>query len=158
MAYRPQFAMFTPPGFTDVSFVRPVTAAQDPTGGIPAGSFYNNYIVQMDNDADQIIRSLFWQGEQQGQGASTTINSVQIQLRDAYGNYLTDGYIPLWLYAYGAGVNPPDGGSGRAKVFEPELYCPKGSVLIFDFFNPAGTSNYPGYLELRGVKRMAGCA
>jgi hypothetical protein len=80
-------------------------------------------------------------------------------MRDTYGNYLTDGYIPLWLLFWGAGSTTPDGGSGRAKVFEPELYCEPGSIFLFDFFNPPGaTYQYPGLFELRGVKRLPeGC-
>ena len=127
---RPQFAFTTPAGFEDIPFVRPVVGGQDPVIEIPAGQYLNDYIIQMDNDAVQIFRSLFVEGVQQGQLAS-----LQMQLRDAFGNYLTDGYVPLWLYCWGAGSTPPDGGSGRAKVFEPEVYCPPGSVMIADFYN-----------------------
>lgn len=153
---RPQYFFTTPAGYRDISFVRPVTYNQDPSGGIPPGQYLYNYIVQLDNDAPQIFRSLFWQGEQQGQGAGALSGSVQIQLRDAFGNYLTDGYIPLWLLFWGAGSTFPDGGSGRAKVFEPELYCPPGSVLILDYFNPSSSVTayqYPGLMEFRGIKR-----
>lgn len=154
---RPQFFFETPPGFKDIPFVRPVTYGQDSSGGIPAQSYLNNYIVQMDNDAPQIIRSLFWQGQQQGQGAGPLSGSVQIQLRDAFGNYLTDGYVPIWLYFWGAGSTPPDGGSGRCRPFESELYCPPGSVLTIDYFNPSSSATayqYPGLMEFRGVKRL----
>ena len=147
--FRPQFSFQTPKGFKDVPYVLPVTFGQNVTGGLPAGQYYPNFILQTDNDAASIFRSLFWQGEQQGE-----TDPMQVQLRDAYGNYLTDGYIPLWLYAWGAGNTTPDGGSGRAKVFEPELYCPPGSVLIIDYFNPsAGGTQLPGNFEFRGVKR-----
>ena len=129
--FRAQFSFGTPPGFKDVPYVRPVTVGQDVNVPIPSGEFYNNYIIPLDNDAPSIFRSLFIQGVQQDQPSQ-----IQMQLRDAFGNFLTDGYIPLDLYAWGAGNTPPDGGSGRAKVFEPELYCPKGSVLIADFYNP----------------------
>lgn len=137
---RPQFFFKTPPGFRDESFVRPVNIGQDISGVIPAGQFVNNFVIQMDQDAPQIIRSLFVEGAQQDENPN-----LHIQLRDAYGNFLTDGYIPLWLYADGAGSTSPDGGSGRAKVFEPELYCPPGSVLIADFFSPGGVLGIPTY-------------
>lgn len=154
---RPQFFYSTPAGYKDVPFVRPVTYGQDPSGGISPGQYLRDFVVQLDNDAPQLFRSLFWQGEEQGQGAGPLTGSVQIQLRDAYGNYLTDGFIPLWLLAWGAGSTFPDGGSGRAKVFEPELYCPEGSILLIDYFNPDTASyQYPGLLEFRGVKRLKG--
>ena len=155
---RPQYFYATPAGFVDVPFCNPITYGENATGGIPPGQYLRNFVVQLDNDADQLFRSLFWQGEQQGEGAGPLSGSVQIQLRDAYGNYLTDGYVPIWLLCWGAGSTPPDGGSGRAKVFEPELYCPKGSALLIDYFNPDSIYQYPGLMEFRGVKRYpAGC-
>ena len=150
---RPQFFNVTPPGFKDVPYVKPITYGENPVGvTLAPGQIYNDFVVQLDNDFDQIFRSLFWQGVQQGEAGS-----VQIQLRDAFGNYLTDGYVPIYLLCWGAGSTPPDGGSGRAKVFEPELYCPLGSILLIDFQNPdTAASSYalPGLFEFRGVKRM----
>lgn len=157
---RPQYFYRTPDGFLDIPFVRPVTFGQDPTGSIPPQQYLNDYIVQLDNDAPQLFRSLFWQGEEQGQGAGPLTGSIQIRMRDAYGNFITDGFVPIWLYCWGAGSTPPDGGSGRAKVWEPELYCPSGSVLTIDFYNPGVEAfAYPGLLEFRGIKRFpVGCA
>jgi hypothetical protein len=157
---RPQYFFTTPPGFQDVPFVQPVNPGQDVFGLIPPGQFLSNYVITLDTDAPQIYRSLFWQGLEQGQGAYPSSGSVQIHLRDVYGNELTDGYVPIWLYCWGAGSTPADGGSGRAKVFESELYCLPGSVLLIDFYNP-DTANFafPGLLEFRGVKRWPeGCA
>lgn len=152
--HRPQYYYETPKGYKDVPFVRPVVFLQDATGDFPPGQFLNDYVVQMDNDAPQLIRSVFFQGSNQGQ-ASAPQNSGQIRLRDAFGNYITDGFVPIWLYAWGAGETPPDGGSGRTKVFEPELYCPPGSVLMIDYFNPDSPAfQYPGLIEFRGVKRF----
>ena len=151
---RPQFFFSTPSGFKDVPFVRPVNFGQDAAAGIPPGQYWRNYVVQLDNDVPQIFRSWFWQGEEQGEGAGPLSGSIQVQLRDAYGNYLTDGFVPLWLLCWGPGSTPPDGGSGRCKVFEPELYCRAGSILLIDYFNPDGsTYTYPGLMEFRGVKR-----
>jgi len=162
-AYRPQYFYRTPPGYVDIPFVRPVTIGQDPTYDLAQGTSGLNYVVQMDYDAPQIIRSIFYQGANQGQGAGILSGAVQLQVRDTRGYALTDGYLPLWLYAYGAGNTPQDGGSGRGKVFEPESYCDPGSVWLFDFFAP-GTSlvnpgfKVPGLFELRGVKRYKqGC-
>jgi hypothetical protein len=67
---RPQYFYTTPSGFRDEPYVKPVTFGQDPTGGIPPGTVLNDYVVQLDNDAPQLFRSLFWQGEQQGRGLS----------------------------------------------------------------------------------------
>lgn len=134
--FRPQFFWPTPPGAKDVPFVRPVTYGTDVNIQLLPGRIFQNFLIQMDYDAPQFIRSMFWQGEQQGQGAGTLARSVQVQLVDAFGVDMTDGYIPLWLFGWGSGVTPPDGGSGRCKVFEPEIYCPPGSVLKLNFFNP----------------------
>jgi hypothetical protein len=156
---RPQFQYSTPPGFKDVPYKRPVSVGQDNTGSIAAGGYVWQYAVNLDTDAHQRFRSLFWQGQQQGQGATATAGSLQIQMRDGDGLYLTDGFIPIWLFCWGAGSTPPDGGSGRAKVFEPELVCRAGGQLLIDFFNPDGANYvYPGYFELCGVKRWpVGC-
>lgn len=134
---RPQYFNSTPSGFRDVPYVKPVTAGQNVSGLIPANGYLLNYVIQLDNDAPQLFRSLFIEGIEQAQAAG-----IQMQLRDAFGVFLTDGYVPLHLFALGAGSTPPDGGSGRAKVFEPELFCPAGSVLIADFYNPS-TSAVP---------------
>lgn len=156
--WRPQYFHPTPKGFVDTPFVRPVNYGQDPNWTIPPGQFLTDYIVRMDEDADQLIRSLFWQGPQQGFAAGPASGSIQIQLRNPNGFYLTDGYVPIWLYCWGAGSTTPDGGSGRAKVFEPELFCPSGSNLIIDFFNPDGGSYFsPTLLEFRGIKRNPIC-
>jgi len=151
---RPQFEYYTPKGFRDVPYKRPVTSA-----AIPPGQYLWQFAVLLDTDAPQRFRSLFWQGQQQGQGASSTAGSLQIQMRDCDGLYLTDGFIPIWLYCWGAGSTPPDGGSGRAKVFESELVCPAGGVILIDFYNPDGANyQYPGYFELCGIKRWPeGC-
>ncbi len=131
---RPQYYYRTPRGYKDVPFVRPVNFDQDPPIVIPVGGFLNDYIIQMDNGEPQLIRSLFVLGPNQD-----TLIDLQMRLRDAFGNELTDGYVPLVLFASGAGETPPDGGSGRTKVFEPELYCPAGSTLILDLYNPGPT-------------------
>lgn len=162
-AYRPQFFYRTPPGYVDIPFVRPVTEGQDASGGIPQGQSFLNYVVQMDYDAPQIIRSIFFQGVNQGQGAGVLSGSMQVQVRDPRGYALTDGYVPFWLYMSGAGNTPQDGGSGRCKVFESEVYCDPGSLWLFDFFAPGSSLvfpgfQYPGLFELRGVKRYKqGC-
>ncbi len=145
--YRPQFFFPTPKGYRDESFVRPVTVGQDPSGTIPAGQYINDYAIRMDTDAPQIIRSLFIEGKQQNQNSN-----IQMRLRDAFGNFLTDGYVPLWLYGSGAGSTPPDGGSGRTKLFESEIYCPPGSVLLADFFAPGGAATIPIFA---GPSRMS---
>jgi hypothetical protein len=130
---RPQYFFTTPKGFRDMPFVRPVNPAQDDpaVASILPGQYLWNYVVTLDTDAPFLCRSLFVQGLQQSE-----IQNLQVQLRDAFGNFLTDGFVPLWLYCWGAGSTSPDGGSGRAKVFESELYCPKGGCLILDFYNP----------------------
>jgi len=153
--FRPQFQYGTPPGFKDVPFVRPVCFGQDPSGGVAAGEYLLNYIVQLGADAPQLFRSLSVQGADQGQVAD-----FQCQIRDAYGNYLTDGFVPLSLLAWTAGSAPPNAGSGRCKMFEPELFCPAGSCLIIDFFQPDAIGNdiYSGLWEFRGIKRYPeGC-
>jgi hypothetical protein len=151
---RPQFWWATPSGFKDVPYVRPLSLGQDPVISMVAGQQVQSYQITLDNDADQLFRSLFMQGIQQGQ---TT--GVQVQWRDAQSVYLTDGFVPTYLYCWGAGSTPPDGGSGRAKVWEPELYCPRGGILYIDFFSPGGGFVIPGYMELCGVKRYpaGGC-
>lgn len=137
---RPQFFHATPEGYQDIPFVRPVVLGQDLGGTLVDGEILNDFIIQLDNDAPQIFWSLFIEGVQQDQAAE-----IHMRLRDAFGNFLTDGYVPLWLYAWGAGSETPDGGSGRAKVFEPEIYCPPGSVLIADFLSSGGTVGLPTY-------------
>ena len=128
--YRPQFQFGTPPGYVDVPYVRALAVGQDPSFVVPPGEVLLNYVLQLDADAPTLFRSLFVQGALQGQD-----NDIQLRIRDAFGNYLTDGFVSVSLFAWGAGKSP-DSGSGRCKIWEPELYCPAGSVLMIDFFNP----------------------
>lgn len=109
--------------------MRPLAVGQDPAFIVPPGEFFLNYILQLDADAPTLFRSLFVLGAIQGQD-----NDMQIRVRDSFGNFITDGFVKLSLFAWGAGN--PDQGSGRCKIFEPELFCPAGSTLILDFFNP----------------------
>lgn len=157
---RPQFFWPTPPGYKDVPFVKPVTLSQNATITLPAGDQYRSYIVQMDWDAPQLIRGFFWEGANQGQAAGPLSGSIQVQIVDAFGVEMTDGYLPIWLLGWGSGVTQPDGGSGRAPVFEPEMYCPPGSVVKLNFYNPDGADFImPGLLEYRGIKRYPeGCS
>lgn len=157
--FRPQFFYETPAGFRDEPYVRPVTTSQDVQITISPGEQYRSYIVQMDYDAPQLIRSLFWQGANQGQAAGPLTGSFAVQIISPFDVEMTDGFIPIWLLGWGSGVTQPDGGSGRAKVFEPEVYSPAGSVWRFNFFDPdGGTIILPTLFELRGVKRYPeGC-
>lgn len=129
---RPQFYWPTPDGYKDYPYVRPVPYDNEAQISIPPGQFLYHYVVRMDEDAPTIIRSLYVEGLDQN---AQNIN-LHIQLRDAWGVLLTDDFVPLNLYAVGSSVTPPDGGSGRTKVFEPELYCPPGSNITFDLYNP----------------------
>lgn len=143
--YRPQMAFQTPPGFRDEQFhysfdstIVPVLAT-----AILAGQVVNDIYFQLQNDAEFICRGIKVQ-------LATAASNLQLWLKDPFGNYLSQTYIPLATYATGAGTQV----IGRMIVpFEPEIACPAGSIFTAFLLNPTLGSVTPPAFTFFGVKR-----
>jgi hypothetical protein len=136
--YRPQWPYAEPDDARDEVFVvGPFSMVIDGTGLLT-----QSVPVQLDDDVDYYIRSIKLQtqvGTTGGQGTG-----MLVRLRDPYGNPLCAGGsstaapIPLIQnadLALGLGVwaNQEDGLNAWAWVMEPEIACPPGGTLLFDF-------------------------
>src|SRR5262249_52965847 len=94
----PQFFFPTPPGFKDEPFVLPISFAQNINITLAPGEQYRSYVIRMDSDYDQYIRSIFWQGTQQGQGPKDLGYGLKVKLIVAFGYDFPAGLIPCGCY------------------------------------------------------------
>jgi hypothetical protein len=136
--YRPQWPYSEPSDSRDEVFVvGPFSLVIDGTGLLT-----QSVPVQLDDDVDYFIRAIKLQtqvGTLGGQGTG-----MLVRLRDPYGNPLCAGGastaapIPLianpdLVLGLGNWANQQDGLNAFAWVMEPEIGCPPGGTLLFDF-------------------------
>lgn len=175
--FRPHFAYPTPAGFHDENADYPFDCRQVGTGGVsPTGNY--SMTLALDSDAPFLWRALLWEF---ADPYFFLAGQVLGRIRDAFGNYLSDNFVPLlvlaqpcymtqpWIGANAA--TPPTGphlagplSLGMGVPLPEELYCPASSTLSIDLFllnaSYAGTPVSPGRLLARGVKRrkLSDCA
>lgn len=145
-AFRPQYAFRTPPGFRDETFHYIFDGTTNPALGASLGSSQttrDNYL-QTQNDAEFIIRA--WKILSPALGAS----SLQIQVRDAFGNYLSFVFVPLSCYLTPSGA--PVVGFLPVSM-EAELVVPASGFVAVNFENLTTGGATPPKLMLLGVKR-----
>jgi len=150
MNFRPQFAFRTPPGFRDETFHYTFDATTNAALGVAlaAGQTSRDNYLQGQNDAEFIVRA--WRILMAAPGTST----LQIQIRDAFGNFLSFVSIPLNCYLTPAGA--PVVGFLPVPM-EPELVIPASGFLILDFVNLTTGAVTPPKITLSGVKRHPEC-
>lgn len=123
MGYRPQFPYSTPPQFEDKDFIHyfdQTNALQLKNAlALAAGQTILAIPLQLETDAP-----FFWRAIQIKGPAN-----FAIRLRDPYGNYLTDDYVPLPLGDAGEETSVF---GGLPVILNPEVQCPAGSVLLLD--------------------------
>jgi hypothetical protein len=182
MAYRPHFAYSTPKGYVDERAEFPFDYRQAPgfnSTSVPYLQYQGNIPFRLDEDAEFRWRGISWEYPDPG---FFYAGQIAIRLRDAYGNYLSNDFIPILNYAQGYHVMQPwddTGGSigdpppspplffapfagGMGVAWSDELVCPASSVLWLDVMNLnesfEGVSL--GRFMARGVKRrpLADCA
>ena len=174
MAYRPHFAYATPLGMVDENADYPFDYRQA-AGNIPATGSYS-LTLALDSDADFLWRSLLWVYPIP---VFFLAGQVAARIKDPYGNYLSNDFVPLMILGgpqYTAqpwtGVNaatPPAGlelcapfSVGMGCPLVDEIFCPRSSTLSIDLFlfNAGVSPNAVGRMLARGVKRrkLADCA
>ena len=143
--YRPQYAFETPRGFRDetfhYSFDKSTVAALGVS--IAAGALVNDIILQLQNDAEFVCRAIKVHLAAAG-------SNLDLWLKDPFGNYLSQTYIPINRAYRGAGI----GVVGRLPVIiEPEIICPAGGMWTAYLYNPTTGALMPPAFTLFGVKR-----
>ena len=194
MPSRPHFARSTPPGFRDETARYPFdwrqiapTAASEPDSDPPftaasplpvsftlGGSPIANLFLRLDLDAPFLWRGVSWECPIFTQLQAFLDGNIAIRVRDPWGNYLSNDFIPILNWAQGyyvwqpwlqsgaltgpLWVAPSAGGMGVA--FADEIYCPAGSTVAIDLINLQPNNpesqlslNNIGRLLARGVKR-----
>ena len=173
MAYRPHFAYSTPPGMTDEPALFPFDYRQ--TGGtIPASGLYSMTLA-FDSDADFLWRDLLWEYPDP---YFFLAGQVGARIRDPYGNYLADNFVPLMILGGPIytlqpwqgidAATPPVGPQftaplsiGMGVPLVDEIYCPASSTLAIDviIFNASFSPDAVGRMLAGGVKRrkLADC-
>jgi hypothetical protein len=121
--YRPQFPFPVPDQFQDKDFVHYFDQTNTPrlndALSLAAGATIIGIPLQLQGDAPFNLRAIEINGP----------NNYAVRLRDPYGNYLSDDYIPIPL---DYGPEETAGYGSNVVEFEPELKCPAGSVILVD--------------------------
>lgn len=150
MIYRPQFAFTTPRGFVDEQFNYSFDSTNVPVLGVPiaAGAFVENITLQLQNDAEFVLRAL------KVQAPTSAPSNLYCTIRDPYGNYLSATPLPFADYLTGGG-----GVSiGRMEVpFESEVIAPRGGFFQLALYNLTLGSVTPPAFTLFGVNRREWC-
>ena len=157
MMYRPQFAYSTLPGCKDEDFVYFFDGSNTPFLNQSVSALSIPYIpLILDQDAP-----FYWRGIKIDMRTTGAVPpNVNVKLRDCYQNDLSDGLVPATQYGFPQNPVTFNGHNytGAPVPLEPEIYCPRGGVILFFFEAP--TLANPSYLSvtLFGVKRFTGCA
>jgi len=157
MMYRPQFAYSTLPGCKDEDFVYFFDGSNTPFLNQSVSALSIPYIpLILDQDAP-----FYWRGIKIDMRTTGAVPpNVNVKLRDCYQNDLSDGLVPATQYGFPQNPVTFNGQNytGAPVPLEPEIYCPRGGVILF--FLEAPTLANPSYLSvtLFGVKRFTGCA
>lgn len=159
MIYRPQFAFVTPMGFRDEAFHYSFDSGNVPALGsvIAAGQLVSDITLQLQNDAEFILRALkvTGSGSERGGLTQTAVSNLALQIKDPRGEYLSASFLPISNYLTGAG----EAVVGRMFVpFESEIRCPASGFLQLFLYNPTSGALLPPSFTLYGVKRYLECA
>ena len=146
MIYRPQFAFSgTPQGFRDEQFHYSFDSEDIPVLGTPiaAGAFIGNIVLQLQNDAEFILRSIKVELDA---GPSNLFGII----RDPYGNYLSAVPLPFAGYLTGSGAES----LGYLVVpYESEIHAPIGGFFELFLYNETANPVTPPAFTLYGVNR-----
>jgi hypothetical protein len=148
LSYRPQFAYQTPSKVHDETFhyVFDGSNVQALSGTLAAGVFDHSGIpLGLQSDAPFAMRGF--------KVAAVAGSPLLIQMRDCWGNYLSDSYIPINLYAAPSGT--PLFGS-LVIPWEPDLICPAGGTWWVYLGNPTGGAVAKPAFTFYGLKRYPG--
>jgi hypothetical protein len=149
LIYRPQFAFQTKAGFQDEQFHYSFDSTNVPALGvaIAGGAYANNIVLQLQNDAEFILRSIKVQ-------TGTTASNLYLTIKDPFGNYLSAVPLPLTNYLTAAGGAV----LGQLEVpFEADIQCPLGGFFELFFYNPTAAPITPPSFTLYGVNRRQFC-
>jgi hypothetical protein len=151
MSYRPQFAYLPPPpGVREEAFHYSFDSANSDALKLPvaANNQSNNIPLQFERDAEFRIRAILVTSPKDGGGLQPS--TLQLWLKDPWGNYLMDHPIELNTCWSGTGIDE----AGRNPVLlEPEIICPAGSQVVVYLTNIRGTQQDAPIFTLFGVKR-----
>lgn len=164
MAYKPNYAMYSraPQGWHDEPFEYVFSFVKTVTAPVLAASlsFFNNPL-QFDPDADFYMRGIaILQDPPPGKDVQILFD---MRLRDAFGRFLDNGFIPMDAYATSPTSLDSTGfpaGGPVATPWYPELYCPANSAMWADFQAENGSASvltpafYSFHIYFQGVKRF----
>jgi hypothetical protein len=141
--YRSQFAVRPDRRFREETFHYTFDKTTVAALGVPitAGAVVNDIYLPFQPDAEFILRGI----------KVSTGSNLYLWLKDPFGNYLSQTYVPLSLYLEGAGAAIA---TGRVCIpVEPEIICPAGGNFVAYLANPSTGPLEPPAFTFFGVKR-----
>lgn len=159
--YRPQFAYETPSGCRDEEFVYYFDSSNTPQLAVDiSGNRIDNIPLVLEQDAP-----FYWRGVKvdfiSGSGGPGPMApQLFCKFQDPYQNDLSDGLVPA-THAFFA-QNPVNFNTadytGPCVLHEPEIYCPRGGVILFFVQAPILANPAFPFVSLFGVKRFQECS
>jgi hypothetical protein len=133
-------------GFRDEQFHYQFDSTNVPALGtaIAAGAHYDNITLQLQNDAEFVLRGL------KVQAAGDVPSGLFCTIADPFDNYLSASPLPFANYLTGTGALT----IGRMIVpFEPEVFAPVGGFFRLNLYNASTGSLTPPAFTLYGFNR-----
>lgn len=176
MPYKPNYAMYSKPpqGWHDEPFEYVFSFQNSGAANVPFSAAQLNLLnnpLQLDPDADFLMRGIAILVDVTPVTIEPTTEQIlfDMRLRDSFGRYLDNGFIPMGAYATSPTTGVNNTGVGQFYSFPgnpvatpvyPELYCPANSAMWVDFQAEyaLSVSNPPWFysfhLYFQGVKRF----
>lgn len=125
MSFRPQFPWKTPEGWQDEEFVQYFDPTNTPglSTSLAAGQSALGIPLLLEPGIEYHIRGI------EIASAASDVNGVR--LKDPWGNYLSDDFVPAGAYSGGQESAP----GGLPVVIEGEIVCPPGGTFTVDIKN-----------------------
>jgi len=142
--YRPPFAYPTPRVYREETFHYSFNSSNVAALGaaIAAGQLIADIILQMQNDAEFVCRAVKVM-------LGTAPSNLYVWIKDPFGNYLSQTYVPASLYVTGSGA----GVCGSLDVPIEEIVCPASGIWTAYLYNPTAAPVNPTAFSFFGVKR-----
>jgi hypothetical protein len=108
-----------------------------------------NWPMQLDDDVQYFIRAIYFSADPLNTLNQDSFPGTLVRIRDCYGNPLSDGLV----LSMGVWCNQEENINGFGFPVEPEVECPPGGTLLFDF-QIYSQGNFASFLDVIGPSSL----